>query len=178
MNALILIGSPRKGGNTHILVDELIKGLAKGGHQAQTLRLYDFDISPCLDCRKCKKDKYLCALKDGMQEIYPLMDQADLIVFATPNYWYGPSAKMKLLIDRMRPYIANQKLKGKKAAMVIPAAEGPSGCGPMVEMLRLSFAYLEMELAGQVLGTAYERGEIKDDQAAMQGAYDLGASLS
>ncbi|MGD9365976.1 MAG: NAD(P)H-dependent oxidoreductase [Desulfobacteraceae bacterium] len=43
-----------------------------------------------------------------------LMDEADLIIFGTPNYWYGPTAKMKLLIDRMRPYVTNEKLKGKK----------------------------------------------------------------
>ena len=43
------------------------------------------------------------------------MDEADIIIFGTPNYWYGPTAKMKLLIDRMRPYIANEKLNGKKA---------------------------------------------------------------
>jgi len=49
-----------------------------------------------------------------MKKIYPKMEKADLILFGTPNYWYGPTGKMKLLIDRMRPFVANKKLKGKK----------------------------------------------------------------
>jgi len=78
-------------------------------------------------------------VKDSMQEIYPKMDEADLIIFGMPNYWYGPTAKMKLLIDRMRPYIANGKLKGKKVVVVTPAAEGPDACGPLIEMFGMSF---------------------------------------
>jgi multimeric flavodoxin WrbA len=116
-------------------------------------------------------------LKDGMQEIYPEIDGAHLIVYGTPNYWYGPTAKMKLLIDRMRPYVANEKLNGKKAVGVTPAAEGPQACGPMMEMFRLSFDYLEVAMAGKIMGTAYERGEIKNDHETLKAAYDLGASL-
>ena len=121
-----------------------------------------------------KRGDYVCAIKDGMQQIYANMDEADLIIFGTPNYWYGPTAKMKLLIDRMRPYVANKKLKGKKAIVIIPAAEEPNACGPMIEMLRMSFDYLEMELVGQILAEAYERGEIKNNPEALKSAYDLG----
>ncbi|MBW1697109.1 MAG: NAD(P)H-dependent oxidoreductase [Deltaproteobacteria bacterium] len=102
---------------------------------------------------------------------------ADLLVYGTPNYWYGPSAKMKLLMDRMRPYGVSKKLRGKKAIIISPAAEGPKVSGPLVEMLRLSFDYLGMELVGKVLGTAYDKGEIKNDKKAMNQAYDLGASF-
>jgi len=112
-----------------------------------------------------------------MQQIYPKMDGADLIIFGTPNYWYGPTAKMKLLIDRMRPYVANEKLKGKKAVVIIPAAEGPNACEPLLEMFRMSFEYLEMEFTGKILAKAYERAEIKGDNEVMKNAFDLGASL-
>ena len=177
MRILALVGSPRKSGNTDTLVEEVLKGAGVTGHESEKLYLYKHEISPCIDCRKCKKSDFLCVIKDGMQEIYAGMDRADLIIFGTPNYWYGPTAKMKLLMDRMRPYVANGKLKGKKAIVITPAAEGPGACGPLMEMFRMSFDYLEMEMAGDILAKAYERGEIKNDHEALKNAYGLGASL-
>lgn len=177
MKILALIGSPRKGSNTDTLVEQALKGSEVSGHTYEKISLYNYDISPCIDCRKCKQGDYVCVIKDDMQGIYPKMDGADVIIFGTPNYWYGPTAKMKLLIDRMRPYVANGKLKGKKAVVITPAAEGPHACGPLMEMFRMCFEYLGMEFAGKILAAAYERGEVKNDQKALRNAYDLGASL-
>jgi multimeric flavodoxin WrbA len=177
MRTVALIGSPRKGSNTDTLIDETLRGFKTGGHTSEKVYLYGYEISPCIDCRKCKTGDYNCIINDGMQQIYPKMDAADLIIFGTPNYWYGPTAKMKLLIDRMRPYIANGKLKGKKAVVIIPAAEGPSACGPLIEMFRMSFDYVEMEFTGKILAEAYEKGEIKADHEVLKNAYDLGASI-
>jgi multimeric flavodoxin WrbA len=177
MRILAFIGSPRKGGNTDILTDEFLKGAETGGHTYEKIYLYKYDISPCIDCRKCKKDGFSCVLKDDMQEIYPKMDQTDLIIFGTPNYWYGPTAKMKLLVDRMRPYVANERLKGKKAVVISPAAEGANANGPLMEMFEMSLKYLEVEFAGKVSAEAYERGEIKNDREALKNAYELGVSF-
>ena len=177
MKILAFIGSPRKGGNTDILVDELLKSAQIAGHESEKIYLYDQEISPCIDCRKCKKDDYVCVVDDDMQAIYPKIDDADLLVYGTPNYWFGPSANMKLLMDRMRPYGTTKKLKGKKAVVISPAGDGPSASGPLVEMFRRSIDYLGMTYKGAVLGTAYDRGEIKNDKAAMKEAYDLGSSL-
>ena len=176
MKILALLGSPRKGGNTDLLIEETLKGFAVGGHRHEKIYLYKYDIFPCIDCRRCKKGDCVCVLDDGMQRIYYKMDEADLIIFGTPSYWYGPTAKMKLLIDRMRPYVANGRLKGKKAVVITPAAEGPNACGPMIAMFRMSFDYLEMEFTGKILAEAYERGEVKNDQVILKSAYDLGAS--
>ena len=177
MRILALVGSPRRGSNTDTLIEETLKGLEAGGHTHEKIYLYKYEIAPCIDCRKCKEGDYVCVINDGMQQIYPKMDEADLIIFGTPNYWYGPTAKMKLLIDRMRPYVANEKLKGKKAVVIIPTAEGPDACDPLIEMFRMSFDYLEMEFTGKILAKAYERGEIKNGHEALKTAYDLGASL-
>ncbi len=84
---------------------------------------------------------------------------------------------MKLLIDRLRPYAANKKLKGKIALIIIPAAEGPSACMPIVEMFRMSFKFLGMKFVGKVLATANERGEIKNDKKKKKEAFKLGVSL-
>ena len=177
MKVLALVGSPRKGSNTDLLVDETIKGLEAGGHTHEKLYLYQYNISPCVDCRRCKKDDFVCVIKDDMQKIYTKMNESDLIIFGTPNYWYGPTAKMKLLIDRMRPYVANEKLEGKKAVVITPAAEGAEACGPMIEMFRKSFDYIGVKFSGKILAEAYERGEVKGNKEVMKSAYDLGASL-
>jgi len=103
MQILALIGSPRKGGNSDVLVDELLAHSLRNGHAARKVYLYDYDIRPCLDCRRCQKGDHTCALPDAMPELYGLLTSAEVIVFATPVYWYGPTAKMKLLIDRLRP---------------------------------------------------------------------------
>jgi len=177
MRILALLGSPRKGSNTDMLIEEILKGFKVGGHTCEKIYLYEYEISPCIDCRKCKKDECVCVIDDGMQQIYPKMDTTDVIIFGTPNYWYGPTAKMKLLIDRMRPYVANKRLTGKKGVVITPAAEGPEGCAPLVEMFRMSFNYLKMEFAGSILAKAYERGEVREDSRALRRAYDLGTSL-
>jgi multimeric flavodoxin WrbA len=177
MKVLALNGSARKKGNTDILIDRILRGSKEKGHRNEKLYLYDYEIFPCIDCRDCKKGDYVCSLKDGMKKIYPKMEKADLIIFGTPNYWNGPTAKMKLLIDRMRPFVPSKKLRGKKWVIVSPSAEGPKSCRLLVEMLRLSFDYLGMKFAGKVLAKVYEKGEIKKDQKALKKAYELGTSL-
>lgn len=71
MKILALIGSPRKEGNTDILVDQILKGAKTKGHTSEKLYLYQYKISPCIDCRRCKKGEHVCPIKDGMQKIYP-----------------------------------------------------------------------------------------------------------
>ena len=177
MNILALIGSPRRGGNTDILADQVLSGCRDNGHTTEKVYLYDYEISPCLDCRHCKTEDYTCAIKDDMQKIYPKMESADVLIFGTPVYWDGPTGKMKLLIDRMRPVIASEKLRGKKGVLVVPCEEGPAACGALVEMFRKSFDYLGMEFGGQILATAYERAEVAKNQEELRKAYDLGISL-
>jgi multimeric flavodoxin WrbA len=174
---LALNGSARRRGNTDILIDQILKGSKENGHRCEKLYLYDYEILPCMDCRDCKKGDFLCSLDDGMKKIYPKIEKADLIIFGTPNYWNGPTAKTKLLIDRMRPFVPSQKLKDKKWVIVSPSGEGPNSCRLLVEMLRLSCDYLGMKFAGKVLVKAYEKGEIRKNQKAMKKAYIFGTSL-
>jgi len=177
MRVLALIGSPRKRSNTDILVDKILEGCLEKGHISEKLYLYDFDISACTDCRVCKSENYECAIKDDMQQIYSGMVEADIIIFGTPVYWYGPTGKMKLLIDRMRPFIASGKMQGKKAVLVVPSEEGPKACGALLEMFRMSFDYLGMGFVGSILSTAYERAEISSNTEDLKRAYELGISL-
>lgn len=177
MTVLGIVGSPRKGSNTDILVETILEGAQNAGHMVSKVHLYDHDLGPCIDCRGCKKDALVCIVDDGMQEIYGLLDAADVIVFGTPVYWYGPSGPMKMLIDRLRPYFASGRLGGKRAVVAAPAGDGPGDADLLVELLRRVCAALKMELAGVVLGTAYDRREILSDGEAMNTAREIGASL-
>lgn len=113
-----------------------------------------------------------------MQEIYPQLERADVIVFRTPIYWYGPTAKMKLLIDRLRPFISSQGLSGKRGILVVPSEEGPDCCRPLVQMFRMSFDYLGMRSAGSILVSAYEKGDVGNNPVELSRAFELGASLN
>ena len=130
MKILALIGSPRRRGNTDLLVDAALGEAEKHGHKGEKLYLYDYEMRPCVDCRACKQGEKVCVQKDDMSKIYKAIDAADAIILATPIYWYGPTAQMKLLIDRLRPYVANRRLEGKKAYLIAPSRRAQAPAGP------------------------------------------------
>lgn len=177
MHVLALIGSPRKGGNTDILVDAVLAGATREGHEVRKIHLRDFAVGPCVDCRGCKRGALACVVEDGMQEIYPLLDAADAIVFGTPIYWCGPSGLMKNAFDRLRPYFANKRLRGKRALVATVAAEGAAEADLTVEMFRRSFSFLGMDFAGCVMGKGYDGGDVRNDERALAEAVLLGDRL-
>ena len=156
-----------------MLVDAALAEAAKHGHVGEKLRLYDYEIKPCVDCRACKKGEHICVQKDDMPKIYEAIDSADALILATPIYWYGPTAKMKLLIDRLRPYVANRRLEGKKAYLIAPSEEGPSACEPLVDSLKMSYKYLGLVYGGEALITANEKGEVVGKPGEMEKARRL-----
>ena len=177
MEIVAFIGSPRKGGNTDLLVDQILQGAQSRGRRTHKQYIYDLSILPCLDCRACKKEEQLCILNDDMRLIYPQLEKADTIILGTPLYWYGPSAQMKLLIDRLRPFIANRKLQGKKAIVVFPSQEGSHACASLREMFQKSFEYLGLEFLAGLFPVAYEKAQIRESPRDLERAYELGASL-
>ncbi len=172
-----MVGSPRRKGNTDILVGMVLKGAREKGHLTEKIYLYDLNISPCIDCRECKKGDFQCSRDDDMQKIYPKLSGADVLVFGTPLYWYGPTGQMKLLIDRLRPFISSGKLKEKKALVIIPSEEGPEACLHVSGMFKLIFRYLGIKFLGELLVKAYERGEVRDMPRELEKAFNMGNSL-
>ena len=112
-----------------------------------------------------------------MTTLYSKFEEADVIVFGTPLYWYGPSAKMKLLIDRLRPFIASKKLRGKKAVLVVPSEEGAEACKLTVDMFEMSCKYLEMDLVNVLLPTASEKAEVSTQPQTLSEAFEIGKKL-
>ncbi len=97
---LILSGSPRKGGNSDILCDEFMRGAEEAGNSVEKVFIRDKKIGFCSSCYYCKDHGGECAIKDDMAEILDKMQAADVIVMASPVYFYSIDAQMKALIDR------------------------------------------------------------------------------
>jgi len=103
MNAIVLHGSPRAGGNSDTLAGRFLAGLAEAGeHEVRHFQLNGMSISGCQGCEKCLRGlpRY-CAVEDDMQQVYEAFRAADIVVFATPMYWGYMTGQMKLAVDRM-----------------------------------------------------------------------------
>ena len=100
---LILMGSPRKGGNTAALLTPFCRELEGSGAQTETVWLYDRHIEPCVACRACQRDwtTFGCSRKDDVQGIFDRVLAADLLVLATPIYSWYCTPPMKALLDRL-----------------------------------------------------------------------------
>lgn len=100
MNILLINGSPRKDGNTEIMADAFLEGAKQSGNEVTKVNLSEVKVNPCVDCEYCFAHNGVCVQKDGMTEIFAAMDQADMIVFASPIYYFGMSAQIEAVIDR------------------------------------------------------------------------------
>ena len=102
-NVLIISSSPRKNGNTNCLCEQFKKGAEDKGHHVDLVRIMEKKIGFCLACDACMKNGGKCVQKDDMAAILDLYNKADVLVLATPVYFYGISDQLKGLIDRTYP---------------------------------------------------------------------------
>jgi multimeric flavodoxin WrbA len=113
-----IIGSPRKGGNTEVLVDEVLSGAEKAGAKVTKIALRDLSISPCKACNGCRQTGK-CVQDDDMATLIEYMEKNDVWVIGTPIYWWSVTAQVKAFIDRW--YGLNQTIfQGKQIVLTIP----------------------------------------------------------
>jgi multimeric flavodoxin WrbA len=179
---LAVVGSPRKNGNTHILVSKITEGARAEGALVDELFLGDLTIRECDGCHVCWEGKD-CNKNDDMLAIYPKIIQSDVIIFGTPVYWYGPTALMKAFIDRFVYFNCpenREKIRGKSAVMAVPfEEEDPEMARPVVEFFEKCFDYLQMNLLGRIIVPGVsKKGEIRRNAELLQEAYELGRSLA
>lgn len=117
---LILSGSPRRGGNSDLLCDEFLRGAQESGHEVEKIFIRGRKIAPCNACYACKGSGQ-CAIKDDMAEILDKMQAADVIVMASPVYFYSIDAQMKAVIDRSVARWTN--IPNKEFYYIMTAAE-------------------------------------------------------
>ena len=176
MNILILSGSPRKGGNTELLAEAFAKG-ASAHHHVEIVSVRNYKVNPCLGCNICFKTNGACAQKDDMALIYEKMSQADMLVIASPVYFYSISAQLKAIIDRFHNPIRDSFNIQKMALLLVGAASLPELFDAILTEYNLCLKFFNIEDAGKVLvrGVKDKGGINKTD--ALNEAYTLGLSM-
>jgi multimeric flavodoxin WrbA len=180
---LVLLGSPRKKGNSAILAEKITKGAMSAGAEVETVFLHGLNIAPCKSCYACQKPKSKgCSIDDDMQPIYRAMREADAWVIASPVYWFNMSSQIKIWMDRCFafPAYAKNPFAGKRIAIAMSyGGEDPfdSGCVNALRTFQDAYGYVGSKIVGIIYGSAMGAGEIKANEALMKSAEELGRKL-
>jgi multimeric flavodoxin WrbA len=188
MKVLGIFGSPRRGGNTELLLEEALRGAEKEGAKVDRLYLGDFTITPCKECHGCD-DTGKCIILDDMQKIYPKLLEADVIILASPIFFYGVTAWAKTLIDRSQAFWARKYLlkdpslgkggKKKKGFFIsVGATKGQKVFDGAILTVKYFFDVLNAEYVGELVFRGVEaKGDILKDPEALKQAFDVGKKL-
>lgn len=173
---LILSGSPRKNGNSDILCDEFARGAAEAGNHVEKIRVAEKNIGFCRACYACRGTG-VCAIKDDMAEVLRKMIDADVLVLASPVYFYSIDAQLKALIDRT---VARWlEVKNKEFYYIVTAADsGKEAAETTLACFRGYADCVDGAIEkGVIYGMGvYEKGKVKDT-AAMKEAYEMGRNV-
>ena len=180
---LVILGSPRRTGNSSTLAARISRGAKSAGAEVETVFLQDLEISPCRGCDTCQKhDSKGCATEDDMQEIYPKLIKAAAWVIASPVYWFTMSAQTKIFMDRCYalPAYAKNPFAGKRIAIAMSYGDADpvrSGCVNALRTFQDAYSYTRSKIVGMVYGSAMKAGEIENNETLMREAEELGKRL-
>lgn len=175
-NVLVLSASPRKSGNSDLLCDQFMLGARDAGNQVEKIYLSDKEIGYCTGCESCYTS-HKCVQKDDMAEVLEKMIAADVIMMATPVYFYTMNAQMKTLIDRTCPRYT--EISNKEMYFIVTAADNRKQA---MERTLEGFRGFTSLLSGAkekgiIYGTgAWHLGDIKTSRAMAQ-AYEMGKTV-
>lgn len=177
MRITILVGSPRKGGNTELLAQAFAKGAEKN-NQVTIISISEYNIMPCIGCNSCCHSAgNRCFQQDDMSVIYSRLLETDMLVIASPVYFYGISAQLKAVIDRLHTPMRDKFAIKKAALLLVGAAELPELFDAVLAQYDLAMKFFGLEDMGNVLVRGVrEKGEIHGNKA-LNDAFDLGASI-
>jgi len=199
MKLMAFVGSPRKGSNTDILVDQVIAGAASRAEvESEKLYLYELDIKYCNACGahtvfQGGKD---CPLSDDMGPVLERMQQADAFIFASPNHGRTISAAMTNFFARMMPLLkmhveydaqgtivhaeARPLIKGKKAVSVVSQGDfSPSSSALALMVLDANMRDFHLQKVGEILSTGnLQRAQVRDNEADLARAFAIGERLA
>ena len=182
MKVLGIMGSPRIKGNTDLLLEETLKGAKSQGAEVEKIVVDKLKIASCKEYLGCFKDGN-CVIRDNMDEIYPKLLGADVVIIASPMFFYGVSSQAKALIDRCqalwaRKHILKQSLPngGRKGAFIaVGATKGKRLFEGAILTVKYFFEAIGAEYADELLIRGVDaRGEIKEHPIALSDAYELG----
>jgi multimeric flavodoxin WrbA len=177
-----IAGSPRRDGNTFVLVSKILEGAKNAGALTERIDLSDLKIGECNGCEACWQ-RGTCVQDDDMQALYQKISASDCLVLGTPIYWYGPTALMKGFLDRFYLYCGGEqkgKLKGKEGVLVLVFEEDdPQAAEATLEMFGRSFDYLGMSFDHRLIVPGVgPKGAIWKKTERIEEAYILGQNLN
>jgi multimeric flavodoxin WrbA len=175
-NVMAFVGSPRRGGNTHILVDEILRGARDAGAAVQKIDLTQLEIHPCIACDVCKPSE-ICTFDDDFPPLWEQMRSADVWVLATPIYWGGPTAQFKAFVDRWRA--PEEELKAMPDRHIILAMalgdDTEDQTRHLVGMMTEATDWIHKTINAVVVAPGVEDpGDIKKKPAILEQAYQVG----
>jgi multimeric flavodoxin WrbA len=188
MRVLGIYGSPRKGGNSDALLDKALAGARSEGAEIKTIYARELKIAGCRECGGCDKTGE-CLVEDAMQEVYPRLVEADIIILATPIFYYAVPAQLKALIDRTQAMWSKRLLtkpreqwknheSGKGYLIAVGATKGKNLFEGVELTARYFFDAMDMSYEG---GLFYRRVEgkdaIKERPEALSEAFEFGKKI-
>jgi multimeric flavodoxin WrbA len=188
MKVLGIAGSPRRDGNTDLLLAEVIKGALSQGAEVKTIVLNNLKITPCQHCDACLTAGR-CRIDDDMQMVYRELKEADRVVMASPIQFMGPTAQMKLMIDRCQALWARKYVlkippldtsKERKGLFIsVGALKIANLFEPALTIVKSLFKVLDITYAGELVFPGIdEKGAITKHPEALKQAFLAGQKLA
>lgn len=187
MKVIGINGSPRRGGNTDLLLDEVMKGSVSRGAEVKTVILNKLKIIPCQHCDACSREGS-CRINDDMQIVYRELEESDRLVLASPIQFLGPTAQMKAMIDRCqalwaRKYVLKipplgDRRERKGLFVSVGALKMTDLFEPSIAIVKALFTVLDVTYAGELVFRGIdEKGVIANHPDALQQAFLAGQKL-
>ena len=177
MKILVLGGSPNRDGSTQILIDSFTRGAEEAGHTVTVVNVAHMDVHPCTGCIACGYDGP-CVQRDDMSEIRKAVMGSDMLVFATPLYFFGISAQLKTVIDRFCAFSSRISARHMKSAFLSVAWNDDDWAMDAIREHYLTLVrYLDLQNMGMVLGTSCGTPSMTLRSRFPQQAFELGKKL-
>jgi multimeric flavodoxin WrbA len=188
MKALIILGSPRKQGNTDLLLNKIQQGLNEAGCTFEQICLNNLKIRPCQACGGCDKTG-VCVIQDDMQDLYPKIDIADVIIIGSPIYFYNVTAQTKAFIDRTqamwsRKYNLKQKTPPGKQhrcgyLVCVSATQGEKIFEGASITVKYALDAMDIPYCGNLFVRGVDsKGAIKKKETELKRAYEFGKQIA
>ena len=177
MKITILMGSPNRKGSTHLLAESFKRGAEEAGHTCEVIDVCRADLHPCIGCVRCGYEGP-CAQKDDMEAIRGKLLRSDMVVFATPLYYYGMSAQLKALVDRFCAFNSSLNRRHLKSALLAVAWNADDWTfEALTAHYKTLVRYIRFEDEGMVLGYGCGTPEMTERSGYPEQAYQLGKRL-
>ncbi len=177
MKIAILMGSPNRDGSTRILVDSFAQGAEVSGHISDIVEICHMDLHPCTGCVRCGYEGP-CVQKDGMETVRSKLLASDMVVFATPLYYYGMSAQLKTAVDRFCAFNGSLNRRHLKSALLTVAWNSDNWTfDALTAHYKTLVRYIGLEDKGMVLGRGCGTPAMTKRSKYPEEAYMLGKNL-